>query len=238
MMSRPLVFTAAQLREYDRLAAEHYGIPSIVLMENAARAVCEIVLARPVGGTLIVCGRGNNGGDGFAVARHLHNHGVHVLVIASGTAGDHRGDAGINFDIITRMGLPVRQAADLTGTRDSLVLLSSELGSPLVIVDAILGTGATMPVREPAAALISAVNHLRAAAGATVVSIDVPSGLNADTGEPLGPPDAPAVIADHTVTFVGAKRGFLAPGAQAYLGSLTIAEIGAPRALAEHVLSD
>jgi NAD(P)H-hydrate epimerase len=229
-MMHDAVFSPAQLREYDRLATEEYGLPSTVLMEHAACAVRDAVLEelerrgeRAAGEVLIVCGTGNNGGDGFAVARLLHNAGVRVRVVLVGDRDRVRGDALVNLTVLTRMGIAV-------GT-------PCEVASPAVVVDALLGTGATSVLREPVASAVQWINWLRTD-GAFVVSVDVPSGMNAETGEPLGSQDAGAVLADHTVTFVGMKSGFLGAGAARFLGRVTVADIGAPRELASRVLGE
>jgi hydroxyethylthiazole kinase-like uncharacterized protein yjeF len=227
MMRNDVVFTPAQLREYDRLATEGYGLPSIVLMEHAACAVRDVVLeelewrgARAAGEVLIVCGTGNNGGDGFALARLLHNTGVPVRVVLIGQRSRIHGDALINASVIERMGIEIQTTLNL--------------GTPTVVVDALLGTGATVMLREPLGSALRAINELRVD-GTCIVSVDVPSGLNAETGELLGPPHAEAVIADRTVTFVGMKSGFSAIGAARFLGRVTVADIGAPRELAARV---
>jgi NAD(P)H-hydrate epimerase len=217
-----LVFTRRSVREVDRLAAEQYGIPSIVLMENAGLHLAEVVLDSAQSDeptVLIVCGPGNNGGDGLCAARHLHNAGARVRVVLSGPPDDVRADAGINLAIVRAMGITLAHGAPAfdAAARDV---------EPEVVVDALLGTGLERPVAEPIATLVRRINAL-SEAGAVVVAADLPSGLDCDTGEPLGI----AVRADTTVSFVGLKAGFLRLGAQEYLGDVIVADIGAPREL-------
>lgn len=207
--------TRKQVREVDRIAIEEYGIPGVVLMENAARGVADVAVAMLAGAAgprvLIVCGGGNNGGDGFAVARHLHVRGVAVVVVETADPGTLPPDAQVNRDILGRIGsIPVVAAG----------------GAPAfegftLIVDALLGTGATSPPRPAADELIRRMN----AAGRPILAIDLPSGLDCDAGRPLG--DA-CVWATKTVTFVAEKAGFASPESRAYTGEVVVADIGAP----------
>lgn len=215
----PIVFDRESVRAVDRAAIDEFGIPGIVLMENAARGVCERALellptempaARRV---LIVCGSGNNGGDGYAVARLLHNRSVEVVIAAIGTPGDST-DAGINRRICERMRLAM---IDVQG------LVNQEPWRFDVIVDAIVGTGLDRPPTGDAAAAIEWINR----AERPVLAVDVPSGMDCNSGKPLGA----CVRATMTVTFVGLKTGFLEFEAQRWLGEVVVADIGAPREL-------
>lgn len=224
----PLVFTRASVREVDRLAVERYAVPSIVLMENAAlhaTLVAVDMIAGRHGSVLVCCGPGNNGGDGLAMARHLANAGVAAAVLLSTSPDRYSGDAAINLAIVTRMGIPLNvvDPRDPAGSFDECLRLT---GRPALLVDALLGTGLDKPVRDPLATLIIRINAL-AESGVPVLSVDIPSGLDADSGCPLGG----AVRATTTVTFVGLKAGFLALEAQPYVGECIVAGIGAPRAL-------
>jgi NAD(P)H-hydrate epimerase len=226
-----LVFTRRTVREVDTLAAEQYTIPSLVLMENAGLHLAEVALDlsdEEPARVLVVCGPGNNGGDGLCAARHLHNAGARVEVVLSGPAEACRGDARVNLDIVKRMGLAVTQTRAEAGAA-AIDVAARRLG-PEIVVDALLGTGLSRPVDEPVATLIRRINAL-GEAGAVVVSADLPSGLDCDTGEPLGV----AVRADTTVSYVGLKAGFLRLAAQAYIGDVVVAEIGAPRELVERL---
>jgi hydroxyethylthiazole kinase-like uncharacterized protein yjeF len=239
--------TRAQVREIDRLAVERYGLPGIVLMENAAigasnvawemlRSVCEFRRA-DVGGrvsrrnrrsdwsagfgdvapdVLILCGGGNNGGDGLAVARHLHNRGCRIRIALTIEPEKYTADAAINWRVCGNMRIPIAPFDP------------AAVGRPDLIVDAVFGTGLTRAPRDPFPRLAAAVN----AAGVPILAIDLPSGLDCDTGQPLGP----AVIrATRTVTFVAEKAGFAAPAAAGFLGRVEIATIGCPRELIEEM---
>jgi NAD(P)H-hydrate epimerase len=214
--------TRAQVRELDRLAIEEYHVPGIVLMENAARAATDAALALMidfrVSKALILCGGGNNGGDGLAVARHLHNRRAEVMIALTIDPARYKGDALINWQIVQSMRLPVIQATPETIRATDDVL----------IIDAIFGTGLSEPPRDPFPALVRAV----ADSENPVLAIDVPSGLDCDTGEPLGPA---AIATDRTVTFVASKTGFANPAATKYLGEVIVGDIGCPRELIERV---
>lgn len=213
--SAATVLDRAAARALDRAATEEFGIPSIILMENAAIAVAREAFDMRHGGedgVLIVCGRGNNGGDGWAVTRHLANAGTPVTVAAVGDPRDGT-DAAVNRAICDRMGIPVVSLGAIATT------------DQCVVVDAVFGTGLDRPVSGPAADAIEAIN----ASGRSVLAVDVPSGLDADLGEPLGV----AVVATRTVTFVGLKPGLLTPAGRAHAGEVVIASIGAPATLTE-----
>lgn len=218
-------------REVDRQAVERYAMPSILLMENAALHLADAALGL-VGRAdspciVVVCGSGNNGGDGLAAARHLHNAGARVLVLSTAESARFTGDAGTNASIVARMGLPfcVLDPADMPG---SATRCAGVLGRPDLIIDAVFGTGLDRPVAGPIASLIGWINDQRKA-GTAVLAADLPSGLDADTGEPLGC----AVRAGVTVTFAGLKVGFTTLAAQEYVGEVVVADIGVPRELIE-----
>jgi NAD(P)H-hydrate epimerase len=216
-----IVLDRDSVREVDRSAIEEYGIPGIVLMENAARGLAVIALdmlrdaAHDPPRALVVCGRGNNGGDGYALARHLVNAGVEVRLAALGEPGP-ASDAGINASICRHMGMP-RVDIEEIGDAASFDL----------IVDAIFGTGLDRPLEGAA---LEAVRWLNCA-GRPVLAVDVPSGLDCDTGRPLGD----AVRADRTATFVAMKSGLLQARARPYAGRVEVVDIGAPRALIERL---
>jgi NAD(P)H-hydrate epimerase len=209
------VLDRAGVRSVDRAAVEEYGVPSIVLMENAARALAQEALAMLAEAdgdvALIICGSGNNGGDGWALARHLHNAGVSPVVAPLGAprAGT---DAAVNAAICRRM-----EIAEIAPDR------LDDVPSPALVVDAIFGTGLDRPVAGAAADAIAWIN----AWGGPVLAVDIPSGMDGDTGRALGV----MVRATCTVSFVGAKPGFAAPGASDATGRVVIGDIGAPREL-------
>ncbi len=210
-------------REVDRLATAEFGIPSIVLMENAAIhlawVVRRVVEARGADEVVVVAGPGNNGGDGFTAARHLANAGVSVRVVAP-LGLPRSGDASVNLDIAQRMGVRV----DVPGADLAAVFASAQAGTTPVIVDALFGTGLDRAVVDRAAEVIERINEARAKA-VGVIAADIPSGVDCETGEVLGV----GVVADVTVMFAGLKRGLLTAGAHA--GELWLAGIGVPTSL-------
>lgn len=214
-------------RALDRLAHDEFGIPSIVLMENASRHVADVALDALEDvddpSITVVCGPGHNGGDGLAAARHLSNAGVRVTIALAADPARLAGDAAAHLGIVRRMGLPIREIAPGAASPD--VFSGSHL-----IIDALLGTGLDRPVQAALAEMILAVNAARAA-GALVLAVDLPSGLDADSGKVLGA----AVHADLTVTFCGLKPCFLSIEGQALVGEVVVADIGAPRVLIERL---
>lgn len=216
--------TCNQIRELDVLTIEHIGIPGIVLMENASRAVADFIrstLIDPAGARIVIaCGPGNNGGDGFAIARHLHNAAAHVLVALAVAPSQMRGDAATNLHILERMGIEPVAAYEPAGFERA----AAATRAADVVVDALLGSGARGAPRGVVAALIELLN---AAPRARRIAVDIPSGLDADAGIVA----QPCFVADATVTFVAAKVGFSTPAAQAVLGRVLVADIGIPRAL-------
>lgn len=212
-----------QVRELDRIAISEYGIPGVVLMENAGRACAEAALEmlgnRLGRRVLVVCGKGNNGGDGFVVARHLANGGADVRIVTVAPVADmldQENDASVNLQIALKMDMPLRECGTPAQVRNAL----TEEGAWDLIVDAMLGTGISGEVREPYRTAIEAVNE----SACPVLAVDLPSGLDCDTGQPLGA----AVRADRTVTFVARKAGFDAAGASDYTGKVAVAEISIP----------
>ncbi len=213
-----------EVREVDRRAIADYGMSGLVLMENAGRGCVDVLMHLGCAGPVaIVCGRGNNAGDGFVMARHLDLGGVATKVILLSTASELRGDAASNYAIIERTGLAI---VDCSASASADAILGELMGSQWV-VDALLGTGASGPPREPFAAAIRAIN----AAPGQRLAVDLPSGLDCDTGQPADP----TVRADHTCTFVAAKIGFSAVAAASFLGRVHVLDIGAPRRLLEEI---
>lgn len=215
--------TANEMREIDRIAIHEYGIPGIVLMENAGVAIVRQIetIIEPVVDHkfCIFAGKGNNGGDGYVIARHLVNQGGKVKVFLLGKKDEVSGDARINLDILERIGVDI---LEISHDRDwDKVKVSVTFSDCLV--DALLGTGFRGEVSGDMARLIEIIN----AAGKLVVAVDIPSGVDADTGQIKGK----AVMASHTVTLGLPKPGlFLYPGAE-YAGHLMIADIGIPAAI-------
>jgi NAD(P)H-hydrate epimerase len=216
------VATCDEIRAFDRYAIEELGIPGIVPMENAGRQIADAARAmlRDLKGrrVLVLAGCGNNGGDGFVVARHLAMDGLAVEAALLARREHVQGDARTNLDILEAMGLAV---SVLDGPPDAVVRqLEPMLERADLVIDGLLGTGTQGEVREPYASIIAAVN----AAGRPVLAIDIPSGLDGDTGRPLGP----TIRARRTVTMVAMKIGFQNPEAAAYTGTVVLADIGVP----------
>jgi NAD(P)H-hydrate epimerase len=215
--------TRQQVREVDRRAIEIYGVPGIVLMENAARGAVEVaweMLERRAENVTIVCGGGNNGGDGLAIARHLHNRGVNVQLLLAVDPEKYAGDAAINWRIVRAMGIEV-------GGVDQAAELLSPFASSLII-DALFGTGLTEAPRGDSQGVIERMNGSEV----PILAVDLPSGLDCDSGEPLGA----CVRATKTVTFVAEKVGFANPESRRYTGDIAVADIGCPRELIDEVL--
>lgn len=224
-MSIPTL-TRDQVRELDRRATADYGVPSIVLMENAGRGLADRIRQLGPGlpgGTHIVicCGRGNNAGDGFVLARHLDLRGVPARVLIWGDPKELQGDAATNYQILNKSEIGMEIFAE----GHDPARLSRLLGEASWIVDALLGTGSRGAPRPPLDAVIRQLNEH----AAPKVAVDLPSGLDCDSGEAADP----TIVAAHTLTFVAHKPGFLKPGADRYTGQVRVLDIGAPRKLLE-----
>ena len=217
--------TCEQIRQIDRLAIEHLGIPGVVLMENAGRGAALVVeglirrhlkLVMADARIAIVCGGGNNAGDGYVIARHLAVAGCQVCVYAAKDPQTLRGDAAINAAIVRNMGLSLCAIGD----RAQLAAHCGAWNGAHVLVDALLGTGLGGVIRPE---ILSVIERINAAQALQVVAVDIPSGLHGDTG------DAPqgAVRADVTVTFVAPKRGFQMAVAKPFVGRVVV--VGAQR---------
>lgn len=212
---------AAQMREIDKSASELAGIPSIVLMENAAISCVKHLEKIDLKNkrTAIFCGKGNNGGDGFAIARHLINKGIEASVFLV-CGSDFSGDALTNYEILSKMGADISEILD----EDSL---KYKIMSYDIVVDAIFGTGIKGEIKGIAAEVIEAINKY----AKYVFSVDIPSGVNADDGS-IG---NVAVRADMTVTFAAYKIGMLSfPGAD-FCGKIIVEDISIPKYIKEHI---
>ena len=217
------VVTAAQMREMDRRATEEYGIPSLLLMENAGlQATLELERAFPLLAqrrVAIVCGKGNNGGDGFVVARHLFDREIAVEVLLLARQTEIRGDAGTNLEILQRSGVPIHEVT----TAQELDAGRRLVEQADVVVDAILGTGMTGPAKGLFGEAIELLNR----SGRPIVALDLPSGLNSDEGSIPGP----SVNAVLTVTFGLPKRCLILYPAASCAGRVVTVDIGLPRQL-------
>jgi NAD(P)H-hydrate epimerase len=223
MSKSPSSLTRVQVRELDRRAIEEFGVPGLVLMENAGRSAAEVLLHLGVSGPVhIVCGKGNNGGDGFVIARHLDLHRVSVVIHLCSDPKGLAGDAATNYQIAVKSRLPMRAFT-------AIETLARQLAQADWIVDALFGTGLTGAVKAPYDEIIKCVNR----SGVKILAVDLPSGLDADTGQPTGA----TIRASHTVTMVAPKKGFSASTASDWTGKVHVVGIGAPRHLLEEYLS-
>lgn len=219
------LLTASEMRELDRQAIEEWQLPGIALMENAGQATADQIEERYAdlwpGPVLIVAGKGNNGGDGYVVARHLMNRGWDVAVLILAAHDAISGDARTNLDVLSRSFAELYFAED----GDALFSVLDVIDAPMLIVDALLGTGLNSAVTGLYAEAINWINGVEAA----VVSVDVPSGINATTGQLHGP----AVSAELTVTFAEAKVGHVLRPAADFVGDLAVVDIGIPVQLSD-----
>ncbi|MBC7773676.1 MAG: NAD(P)H-hydrate epimerase [Pyrinomonadaceae bacterium] len=229
-------------RAVDEGASAELGIPTLLLMENAAiwlaAFAAAIIPETAAPGALIIAGKGSNGGDGLAMARHLVNRGWNVGIVLAAAADAYTGDAAVNLRICQKSGFAIISAAQL-GAAEAIKQGRAAVGTVSLVVDALLGTGLSGPLRRDVGELIRGINQL-GASGVPVLAVDIPSGLEADTGEPAlsaaepgsdAPAERLAVQADVTVTLVGIKPGFLELAAQKYIGELLVADIGVPPSL-------
>ena len=232
----PTIMTRAQVRQVDQRAIEVYGISGLVLMDNAGRGVADRVCQLTGPGrvavgeashkVVICCGKGNNAGDGFVIARHLDLRGFDVRVLLWAEPSQLTGDAAVNYQILQKTDVPI----EIFGGRHDVGRLEQQLAGAAWIIDALLGTGARGEPRPPLDAVIDRLN----AAAAPKLAVDLPSGLDCDTGEPA----RHTIRAAETCTFVAAKPGFFVPGADQYIGQMQVLDIGAPRRLVEEIQAD
>jgi ADP-dependent NAD(P)H-hydrate dehydratase / NAD(P)H-hydrate epimerase len=245
---QPVIFTE-QIREIDRLTVENYLTPSLLLMEAAANACVQAIQTHFANGlssdrkALVLCGKGNNGGDGAAVARGLSRLGVHCDVVLFGRVSETIGDARTNLEAISKLaGFAAGSAqapAPFSFTECDGIAAWEQLARPRkaydIIVDALFGTGLTRPLEGVFAKVIDHLRLLRQARDRAsglrplIVSVDIPSGLNADQTNPIGP----TVQADLTITFTAPKPANVLPPACEFGGELVIADIGSPQSLIE-----
>lgn len=225
MTIRPL--TRHEVRDLDRIAASEYGLPTLVLMENAGRNAAALLhnLLKPNSLVTIICGPGNNGGDGGVVARYLDIWGHRVQVLWCAPTEAILGDAAVQFRILNRSGI----SQSHWSTVNHQEMLTTLHGADW-LVDGLLGTGLSRPVEGLFNDVIESINR----SGRPILALDVPSGLDVDSGEPLGT----AVKATITTTFVAKKRGFSTESAQKYLGDCQVIEIGLPKRMLELYLAD
>ncbi|MBI1918122.1 MAG: NAD(P)H-hydrate epimerase [Planctomycetes bacterium] len=213
------VLSCADVRALEQRAIHELGLPSLVLMENAGRNLAELLVSFGVKSRVVVCcGKGNNGGDGMVLARHLDNRRIDVHVLLFGRPEELTPDAALNWQVLLRSGVSVEmhpgQSPDLGRMRD-------DLATAEWVVDALFGTGLRGPLRAPFDAVVRLINE----SSARVLAVDIPSGLDGDTGRPLGA----TVRAGHTGTFLALKAGFVQPQSREWTGEVHLLDIGLPR---------
>jgi len=219
------ILTSAEMREIDRAAIEELGIPGIVLMENAGLRIVRALKARfpsvACERIVIAAGKGNNGGDGFVIARHLFNSGARPEVLLLAAKDEVKGDAAVNLAVAIKMGIPVTEVRDTAAWKKVRVALPRAS----IVIDALFGTGLVKPLEGLYAAAVEDINK----SGAFKLAVDIPSGLSADTFEEIGP----SIAADLTVALAAPKVAHIFPPASDRVGELVIAPIGIPHALFE-----
>lgn len=238
MKIRPL--TREEVREVDRIAIDQFGLAGIVLMENAGRDAARWITSQfPPGDVCILCGKGNNAGDGYVIARHIDTADIRCDDLAESSATGNASwrvrivslvdcdelisDAAINHEIAARSGIPIATADDVRSLEDLV-------GAPDILVDCLLGTGATGAPRGLYAETVRLANRLTAKR----IAIDVPTGLNCDTGIAADP----TFTAAATLTFVAPKIGFSQASAANFLGQIVPISIGVPSKLLERFRSE
>lgn len=221
--------TREQSRQVDTYATEKLEMSSLVLMENAGRGCVDLLESQGINGPVaLLCGKGNNGGDGFVIARHLIIRGYEVRVLVVSHLQDLKGDALVNCELLKQAGVSITPIASKAGTMPLAEILSQNASDCDWIVDALLGTGIEGPPRPPYDKLIEWINS----EPGKKLAVDVPSGLDCNTGEP-----APTtVVADVTATFVATKVGYDTEKAKRHLGQLHVLDIGLPPSLVEKAL--
>lgn len=211
-----------QIREFDALAAQQFDLPGRVLMENAGRGVAECIarLAEPAATILILCGKGNNGGDGFVAARHLEGRGYQVRVVGVAGADAYRGDARANLKALAHSDALI----EFVTPENADELMAKALNEVDWVVDALLGIGVSGNPRSPLDTMIRMAN---APPDVRRLAVDVPSGLDADSGLP----GSPTFEAEITCTMIAVKPGLLVAAARPFAGRVEVVDLGVPRAL-------
>jgi len=219
-----------EVRAFDAWVINTLGIPGVVLMENAGRSCAELIREKLAGVTnptrcdavaprrkvCIFCGTGNNGGDGYVIARHLLNSGFEVVVVLCGDRNKVKGDAKTNLDVLEKLGQTIEQLN--LGDSDIPDQVKTFADGADMLVDGLFGTGLNGQLSDEYKHLIESINSEHC----PILAVDIPSGLDCDAGEPLGA----AIRASCTVTFVAVKKGFSSAKAVSYAGEIFIASIG------------
>ena len=212
------ILSCAEVREREGRAIRELGLPSLLLMENAGRNIAELLVSLGISGKVaICCGKGNNGGDGLVIARRLDNWQIPVQVLLFAPPDQLSSDAAVNYRILSGSGVKVEvHEGELDRERARIDLATSDW-----VVDALFGTGLSGPLRTPFDEIVALIND----SPAKVLAVDIPSGLDGDTGKPLGP----TVRAHHTATMLAWKKGFVQESAREWLGQVHLIDIGLPR---------
>ncbi|MHC4110465.1 MAG: NAD(P)H-hydrate epimerase [Planctomycetota bacterium] len=216
-----IVMTRDEVRAFDSWAINTLGVPGVVLMENAGRSCAELIKKKLAGvakpKVCIFCGTGNNGGDGYVIARHLFNSGFKVIVVICGDRNKIKGDAKTNLDILEGLNQPIEKL-NLKGGDIPSRIKAFAAGAD-ILVDGLFGTGLNGQLSDEYKQLIESINGKNC----PILAVDIPSGLDCDTGEPLGA----AIRANYTVTFVAGKKGFTSSDTiSQYIGEIFVASIG------------
>ena len=221
------ILTAAEMREVDRLTTKRYGVTSLTLMENAGKSVADFIVSRfpdfkrrPI---FVLCGKGNNGGDGFVAARHLQKMGANVQAYLVGDPREVKGDSATNLNRWKKAGGSLRVVRNSSDYKK----WASKFWPVPIVVDALLGTGARGEVTGVLREIIEDVNRR----ADSVVAVDIPSALNADTGSVEGA----VIAAQYTVTFTAPKPGLFLGGGPVRVGELIVRDIGSPRELIQEI---
>ncbi len=219
-------FSCQEVRMVDQIAITDFAVPGVILMENAGQNATRILLEQGCKGpVLIVCGKGNNGGDGFVMARHLDNHDIPVEIFIISSPEELKGDAKINYEIVRKSGIPFQRL----DSENSLQDFKSALTKCDWVVDALLGTGVSGEIKGIYKTVIEEINQSKN----KVLSVDIPSGMDCDTGNISGT----CIKAYCTVTFVARKKGFDNPESKIHTGIVHVADIGVPRAVFKKIIN-
>ena len=224
------VLTRDQVRELDRVASAEFGLPGVVLMENAGRELARALLdgCESVQRVLVLCGAGNNGGDGYVLARYLHDAGHSLTLLETARPADLAADAAVFRETCAAMGVPLYRM-DAAASLDDWLL---HLPRQDIVVDALIGTGFHGELREPLSRLLSSVQRAVQGWNSEVVAVDCPSGLDVDSGEA----DPAVLCAQRTLTLACSKPAFEGNGIHEHCGAVRVLSIGIPRAAYERLL--
>jgi hydroxyethylthiazole kinase-like uncharacterized protein yjeF len=222
---RQKAVSVKQIQDLDKVAIEKYGVPSLALMENAGRSVADQAVkmvakaSKPC--VCVVCGLGNNAGDGFVIARHLINAGVRTKIFLIGKGSQLKTDAAVNYRILKKLKYPFKEVGKINSS------FLKDLNRADAVVDAIFGVGLNREVKDPFRSVIEAINEK----AGKVISVDAPSGIDGTTGKIYGI----CIKADVTVTFSFMKKGFLKRQGPKYTGKVIVVDIGIPLQLKKEV---